>query len=111
MRALILSLLFSSKLAAFEVPAFDYYNFSCLVRNAYHEARGESIERLEAVTQVVLNRMRINRKEACEIIYKPAQFSWTTVPPSVSESEYRVVEARLWARLVRHAPVFRRHGG
>ena len=58
---------------------------SCLVRNAYNEARGEGKKGIELVTQVVLNRARIDSKGICEVIYEPGQFSWVSAPLAVSD--------------------------
>ncbi|KPV39261.1 hypothetical protein AN478_11965 [Thiohalorhabdus denitrificans] len=50
----------------------------CLARNAFFEARGESVAGQVAVTMVVLNRLRASRfpDEACRVIRDSAQFSW-----------------------------------
>ncbi|MFW5911018.1 MAG: cell wall hydrolase [Thiohalospira sp.] len=50
----------------------------CLARNAFFEARGESVAGQVAVTMVVLNRLRAPRfpDEACQVIRDGAQFSW-----------------------------------
>ena len=56
---------------------------SCLAINVYHEARGESIQGMEAVAQVTLNRAASEKfpDDICAVVYqkKPdggCQFSW-----------------------------------
>lgn len=58
---------------------------ACLVKNAYNEARGEGDKGIQLVTQVVLNRARIDGKGICEVIYEPGQFSWVSAPLAVSD--------------------------
>ena len=59
---------------------------TCLAKNMYHEASGESTEGKTAVTQVVLNRTRDSHFPGgiCEVVYekhgKIHQFSWTSDP-------------------------------
>lgn len=56
---------------------------SCLAINVYHEARGESVQGMEAVAQVTLNRAADEKfpDDVCAVVYqkKPdggCQFSW-----------------------------------
>lgn len=51
----------------------------CLTCNCYHEARGESMAGKEAVTRVLMNRVRDSRfpDTICEVTYEPRQFNWT----------------------------------
>ena len=49
---------------------------TCLALNIYHESRGESIDGQIAVALVTRNRMRIQNKTACEIVFENKQFSW-----------------------------------
>ena len=53
---------------------------ACLIQNGYHEARGESLLGIVAVTEVVLNRVDDNRwpDTVCEVVWQKNQFSWTT---------------------------------
>lgn len=53
----------------------------CLALNMYHEARGEGLDGLSAVSEVVLNRVEDKRfpNSVCEVIYQNSQFSWTLV--------------------------------
>lgn len=70
----LFALLYSSKAvpedhswAAFEVPTRQ---FQCLVRTLYHEARGEPVEGVLAVAQVVLNRTEHDRypDSICKVV-------------------------------------------
>jgi spore germination cell wall hydrolase CwlJ-like protein len=58
---------------------FDTKEFQCLVRNVYHEARGESMEGQVLVAKTVLNRVADPRwpNNICSVVYQPKQFSWT----------------------------------
>lgn len=58
-------------------PSMGLIDLHHLTVNAYHEARGESVEGILAVCKVVLVRMKASGKTAKEIIYQPYQFSWT----------------------------------
>jgi len=51
----------------------------CLALNAYHEARGEGLVGMVAVSRVVLNRVRDPRwsDDVCGVVFEPSQFSWT----------------------------------
>ncbi len=52
----------------------------CLIVNAYHEARGEGLDGMVAVSTVVVNRALVghmNSKTVCSAILKKKQFSWT----------------------------------
>jgi spore germination cell wall hydrolase CwlJ-like protein len=73
----ILALLSFNTLATPPKDEFNYADFKCMVENAYHEARGEGIKGMQAVTQVVLNRAQKSGESACQVVYKPYQFSWT----------------------------------
>lgn len=57
--------------------AFSNPNLGCMAKNIYHEARGESLEGMTAVANVVKNRSRKNAMTLCDVIFKPSQFSWT----------------------------------
>jgi len=52
---------------------------SCLAKNIYMEARGESIQGQIAVAQVTLNRVRSGKFQGsvCGVVYAHKQFSWT----------------------------------
>lgn len=51
----------------------------CILRNIFHEARGESVIGKLAVAQVTFNRLRDGRwgKTICEVVFAKSQFSWT----------------------------------
>lgn len=56
----------------------------CLAWTLYHEgAKNEPIEGLFAIAQVVLNRAQRNPEKVCDVVFAPAQFSWTLKPPPV----------------------------
>lgn len=59
---------------------FDPQEVHCLVKNIYHEARGESIRGQEAVAVVTVNRAKSKKypDTICETVYQPYQFSWTS---------------------------------
>lgn len=52
----------------------------CLSLNVYYEARGEEIAGQMAVALVTLNRAKEQKKDVCEVVYAPKQFSWTASP-------------------------------
>lgn len=47
-----------------------------LAINAYHEARGETLDGMVAVCHVVLNRAAASRASVFAVVVKPFQFSW-----------------------------------
>ena len=49
----------------------------CMLKNIYHEARGEGVEGMQAVALVTMNRARQQDKTVCEVVYQRKQFSWT----------------------------------
>lgn len=55
---------------------------ACLTRNVYHEARGEPYAGKLAVAQVTWNRVQSRQwgSSVCNVVYAPAQFSWTADP-------------------------------
>jgi N-acetylmuramoyl-L-alanine amidase len=78
------------------------HEIDCMADNVYHEARGEGLEGMHAVTQVVLNRAKSSRwgGPICSVIYQRAQFSWTLgrhrpVPPGEARAHARLVAG--WA--------------
>lgn len=61
------------------VPTVAQANeFCCILKNIYHEARGEGVEGMKAVALVTLNRAKQQDKTVCEVVYQRKQFSWTT---------------------------------
>jgi spore germination cell wall hydrolase CwlJ-like protein len=60
------------------VPTVAQANeFCCMLKNIYHEARGEGVEGMQAVALVTLNRAKQQDKTVCEVVYQRKQFSWT----------------------------------
>jgi spore germination cell wall hydrolase CwlJ-like protein len=57
--------------------------YRCLVRNLYHEARGEDLIGQSYAVKTVLNRVRDSKHphSICKVIYQKNQFSWTTQIP------------------------------
>lgn len=78
---------------------FNYKQIECLVKNVYHEARGESKHGRLLVTATVINRAAIKKKSYCEVVYEYKQYSWTLdkrlldkkIPPAV----YRNLETEI----------------
>jgi spore germination cell wall hydrolase CwlJ-like protein len=54
-------------------------DLQCLTKNIYHEAGVESKQGKFAVAQVTLNRLQqgVWGRSICDVVYAPAQFSWT----------------------------------
>lgn len=54
-------------------------DITCLAKNIYHEARGESSKGKMAVALVTLNRAKDSRfpSTVCGVVYQKNQFSWT----------------------------------
>ena len=53
-----------------------YSESECLAYTLYKEANTEILRAKRAVYDVLLNRMRIRDKTACEIVKEKGQFSW-----------------------------------
>lgn len=53
--------------------------YSCVVRNLYHEGRGEGLVGQAYIVKTVLNRVRDTKHphSVCKVIYQNKQFSWT----------------------------------
>ena len=49
----------------------------CMLKNIYHEARGEGVAGMQAVAAVTLNRAAQSGQTICDTVYAPKQFSWT----------------------------------
>lgn len=56
----------------------------CLIKNVYHEARGESFEGMVAVAQVTLNR---SKGDICKAVYAKKQFSWTAKERPMTDNQ------------------------
>lgn len=50
--------------------------WQCMLKNVYHEARGEGVVGMQAVAAVTLNRATQTGKTVCDTVYAPKQFSW-----------------------------------
>ena len=48
----------------------------CMLKNVYHEARGEGVAGMQAVAAVTLNRAAQTNTSVCDTVYAPKQFSW-----------------------------------
>lgn len=47
-----------------------------MMKNIYHEARGEGVAGMQAVAAVTLNRAAQTGKTVCDTVYASKQFSW-----------------------------------
>lgn len=61
-----------------KVAHYTKVELNCLMRNIYHEARGEPLVGMVAVAKVTLNRAK--GSSICAAVYAPYQFSWTLKP-------------------------------
>lgn len=59
----------------------------CLTQAVYHEARGEPLGGQVAVARVILHRVADTRwpDTVCDVVYQPAQFSFTAKPHPVRD--------------------------
>jgi spore germination cell wall hydrolase CwlJ-like protein len=48
-----------------------------MLKNTYHEARGEGVAGMQAVAAVTLNRAAQTNTSICDTVYARKQFSWT----------------------------------
>ena len=48
-----------------------------MMKNIYHEARGEGVAGMQAVAAVTLNRAAQTNTSVCDVVYARKQFSWT----------------------------------
>jgi len=73
-------------------PADTHEELYCLALNAYHEARGVSMDEMMAVSQVVMNRVdRSVYGTVCEVITEgPTRESWRTAQDKTLSNEGRV---------------------
>ena len=51
--------------------------WQCMLKNIYHEARGEGVVGMQAVAAVTLNRAAQTNTTICDTVYARKQFSWT----------------------------------
>ena len=63
---------------------------NCLAENVYREARGEAKEGMKLVAMTTLNRARKAKATICSTVYKPHQFSWTSLKhkSKISKKEF-----------------------
>lgn len=54
----------------------------CLLKNVYHEARGEGVAGMKAVAAVTMNRASQTGKTLCDTVYAYKQFSWANTAKS-----------------------------
>lgn len=74
----------------------------CFIQNAIYEAIGEGDRGMRLATEVALNRVEHQYRGArtmCDVIYHPAQFSWTAKPVE-ERLEYTQDEYHNAARVV-----------
>jgi spore germination cell wall hydrolase CwlJ-like protein len=88
----------------------------CLAENMYHEARGEGIVGMLAVSEVVMNRVADNRwpSDICGVVHDPYQFSWTignvkSIPPNLLPYYIRLAEGFRSLGLVKGAQFYYAH--
>jgi N-acetylmuramoyl-L-alanine amidase len=62
---------------------------TCIATAIYHEARGEPLEGMIAVANVIVNRMKSQwfPTKACDVVYQRKQFSWTLFPSKLEPVE------------------------
>lgn len=72
-------ILLAYALSANDAHAASAEEKRCIADSIYHEARGESLEGMIAVANVIINRMRSRHfpDTACAVVYQHKQFSWT----------------------------------
>ncbi len=77
----------------------------CLALNIYHESRDQSIEGMQAVAAVTMQRANHQSKNVCNIVFKPKQFSWANPLTTVSKhtrrqraKDYIPTDERSWER-------------
>jgi N-acetylmuramoyl-L-alanine amidase len=82
---------------------------TCIATAIYHEARGEPLEGMIAVANVIVNRMKSQRfpAKACDVVYQRKQFSWTLFPSKLKPVEdfrnadiLKVAELALLGKLI-----------
>lgn len=84
MRKLILAICiaFTATIAEPKQHNYTFYQkdqINCLVKNIYHEARGEPFQGQVLVAKVTLNRA-VTHDNICKVVYAKNQFSWTSQP-------------------------------
>lgn len=87
----------------------------CMANAVWHEARGESLKGRRAVVDVVLNRVRAEKKGICSVVFRRGQFTWarpmwgkTTQPPQFMRLTFP--KAVLYTTTLMHKPVLKDKG-
>lgn len=67
----------------------------CMMKNIYHEARGEPLEGQIAVANVTMNRVAHSRfpNSVCEVVFQRKQFSWTLSRAKVNKQDIQFSDA------------------
>jgi spore germination cell wall hydrolase CwlJ-like protein len=82
---------------------------TCIATAIYHEARGEPLEGMIAVANVIVNRMKSQwfPAKACAVVYQRKQFSWTLFPSKLepvvdygNDAVLKIAELALLGRLI-----------
>jgi N-acetylmuramoyl-L-alanine amidase len=69
---------------------------TCLAKNIYFEARGESKRGMLAVAHVTMNRKQSSRYPStiCAVVYQKHQFSWVANKPKIRDkSAYQIAKS------------------
>ncbi len=85
-------------LLSWSLPVHSASEIRCLADVIYFEARGEDRAGMQAVGEVVLNRVKDSRypDNVCDVVYQPYQFSWTA-------TQYRVTNWGTYNKVYRMA--------
>lgn len=78
---------------------------TCIAQAVYHEAHTESREAQLGVAYVILNRMRMTHKDACEVVFSKGQFSGIADMVTLKH-EPASKENLLKAKIIAHAAWF-----
>ena len=89
-----------------QIAAEEQKQLSCLAKNIYHEAAGESFKGKLAVAQVTINRVKHDNfpDKVCDVVYQKTknvcQFSWVCQGKNKIRSQDAYEESLLAARMV-----------
>lgn len=74
----------------------------CLAEDIYHEARGEGVNGMVAVANVVMNRVKTTGRDVCHVVYlrneTTCAFTWTCQRHSNPEKAIRRGERESWEK-------------
>lgn len=75
----------------------------CMAENIFHEARNQSLEGMQAVGFVTLNRVNHVRfpNSICKVVHEPKQFSWTMLNVSINLNN--PIERAAWEQSIKVA--------